>query len=119
MPSRLRRGFTLIELILAAFVFAVGVLALEAMAMSSLRRMRRSATLSLASTTARNRLETLAAARCTDAIGGSDTLRSVVSTWTVAAAPVSSLRVLSQAVRYTVDGVERTDSYRTTFACSE
>lgn len=103
---------------MAAFVFAVGVLALEATAAASLRRMRRSAQLTLATSVAKARLEMLAAARCTDMRPGTDTVRSVVSAWTVEPETGAATRVVSQTVSYTLDGAERADSYRAVVQCS-
>src|SRR5688500_8570848 len=113
-----RPGFTLVELIFAAFIFAVGVLALEATAAGSLRRMQRSAQLTLAASVARSRLESLAGSRCGALHSGADTVRSVVSQWVVeAAAP--SLRLVTQTVTYRLDGSERQDSYRALVPCSQ
>jgi len=113
-----RPAFTLIEIVIAAFVFAVGVLALQATAASSLLRMRRSADLALAATVARSRLEALAASRCASLESGSDTVRTVVSAWVIEATGWPSLRGVTQSVSYTVDGETRTDSYRAMIACS-
>lgn len=115
---RPRAGFTLIEVVIAAFVFAVGVLALESMAVTALRTMRRSADLNLAASVARARLERLAASRCADLQGGSDTIRSVVSTWTIQPTASAAIRAMAQTVSYTVDGTPRVDSYRSLFPCS-
>jgi len=113
-----RPGFTLIELVIAAFIFAVGVLALEATAASSLRRMRRAADLTLAASVARARLESLAASRCADLQNGTDTTRSVVSNWVVQETAQPGIRAVSQTIAYTLDGVPRMDSYRSTVPCS-
>lgn len=115
---RPRRGFTLLEVVLAAFVFAVGVLALEAAAINALRQMRRSADLTLAADVARARLETLASSRCSAVQSGTDTVRSVVSAWTVAPA-AGPVREVTQVIRYPIDGDHRTWSLRTSFRCSE
>lgn len=114
-----RSGFTLIELVIAAFIFAVGALALEATAVASLRRMRRSADLALAASVARSRLEALAAARCDALAGGTDEVRGVISSWTVEPTSLPSVRAVSQTVAYTLDGRPRTDIYRTMIFCSE
>lgn len=119
MPASLRRGFTLIELVIAAFVFAVGVLALEAMAASSLRRMRRSAQLTLAASVARSRLEKLGAGRCVGLANGSDTVRGIVSSWALEATPNPAIRGVLQTVMYRLDGGERADTYRAMILCSE
>lgn len=118
MRIRHRPGFTLIELVLAAFIFAVGALALEATAVASLRRMRRSADLALAAAVARSRLETLASSRCDLLEGGVDTIGPVVSGWAVEQSGSPLIRVLSQTVTYRVDGATRLDSYRSFVPCA-
>lgn len=115
---RLHSGFTLIEVVIAAFVFAVGVLALEATAVGALRSMRRSSDFALAASVARARLERLAASRCADLSNGADTIRGVVSTWSLDPAASLSIRAVRQTVSYTVDGAVRVDSYRAMFPCS-
>lgn len=118
MRFALRRGFTLIEVLFASFIFGVGVLALEASAAASLQRMRRSADLTLAASVARSRLEVLASSRCTDLTSGSDTVRTVISTWTIEPASFASVRAVSQTISYSVDGAPRTDLYRAVFPCT-
>src|SRR5688572_10531074 len=104
---RSRAGFTLVEVVVAAFVFAVGVLALEATAVGALRGMRRSSDLSLAASVARARLEKLASSRCSDLRNGVDTIRGVVSAWSLEPPPSLSIRAVSQTVSHTVDGKAR------------
>lgn len=119
MRFHLRSGFSLIELVLAAFIFAVGALALEATAASSLRRMRRSAALGLGASVARSRLETLAGSRCIDLRSGTDTVRGVVSSWIVDAPQASFARPVTQVVAYDLDGARREDAYRAMIPCPE
>lgn len=114
-----RAGFTLIELVIAAFIFAVGALALEATAIASLRRMRRSSDVHFATFVARARLEALAAARCGALASGTDKVRGTVSTWTVEPTALLSVRAVSQTVAYTLDGRERKDTYRSMVHCTE
>ena len=115
---RSRCGFTLIEIVIAAFIFAVGVLALEAIAASALALLRRSADLTLAASVARARLEKLAASRCTELQNGTDTTRSIISTWTIETTASPSIRAVSQAVNYRIDGKDRVDTYRSMVPCS-
>lgn len=119
MRSESRSGFTLIEIVIAAFIFALGALALEATAVASLRSIRRSADLAFAASVARSRLESLAAARCDALASGSDESRGVVSTWTVEPTSLPSVRAVSQTVTYTLGGDVRTDRYRAMVRCSE
>jgi prepilin-type N-terminal cleavage/methylation domain-containing protein len=118
MRTSLRPGFTLIELVIAAFIFAVGALALEATAAASLRRMRRSADLALAVAVARSRFERLASSRCDQLQGGVDTIGSVVSVWAVEQSGSPIARAVSQTVTYRLDGASRSDSYRSVVPCS-
>ncbi|MCR4339929.1 MAG: prepilin-type N-terminal cleavage/methylation domain-containing protein [Gemmatimonadaceae bacterium] len=115
---RTRPGFTLIEVVIAAFVFAVGVLALEATAVTALRQLRRAADLSLAASVARTRLETLAASRCAGLTGGVDTIGAVISAWSLEPTASPSIRGVSQTVTYELDGAERADSYHAMVQCS-
>lgn len=119
MRIRHRPGFTLIELVLAAFIFAVGALALEATAAASLRRMRRSADLALAAAVARSRMERLASSSCDLLEGGVDTVGPVVSSWTVEQSGSPRIRAVSQTVTYRVDGATKLDSYRSFVPCAQ
>ena len=106
------------EVVVAAFVFAVGVLALEATAVSALRQMRRAAQLELAASLAKARLEMLASSRCADLRSGSETVRSIESAWAIEPAAAVGARGVSQTLSYMVDGAERADSYRSVVRCS-
>lgn len=119
MQRTQRRGFSLVEVLIAAFIFAVGALALEATAASSLRRMHRSSQLTLAAGIARSRLEYLAASRCADLRSGTDTVRSMVSTWIVEPVAAPTVRAVTQTVSYQLDGAQRQDSYSSAVPCSE
>lgn len=117
MQNKARPGFTLIEIVLAAFIFAVGVLALEATAASALLRMRRSAQLTLAASVARSRLEVLASSRCADLSSGSDTVRTIASAWIVEQSPFPGIAFVTQTVQYALDGSVRADNYVAGFPC--
>lgn len=119
MRATVRPGFTLLELVVASFVFAVGILALEAMAASALQRMRRSAQLTAAASVARSRLEVLGSSRCVDLAAGTDTVGLVISRWTVEETGMPDIRAVAQTVTYTIDGAERADTYRSMVPCSE
>jgi prepilin-type N-terminal cleavage/methylation domain-containing protein len=119
MRLALHTGFTLVELVVAAFIFAVGVLALEAMAASSLRRMHRSAQITLAASVARSRLESLGASWCADLEDGTDTVRSVVSSWMIQETTHPGVRAVSQRITYKLEGEERTDRFTAAIRCSE
>lgn len=114
----MRSGFALIEVVIAAFIFAVGILALEATAVAALRTMRRSASLALAASVARDRLEKLASSGCANLASGADTIPPVISTWTIEPTLSPGIRAVTQTVAYPLDGAPRTDTYRAMFPCS-
>ena len=81
-----RAGFTLVELLVAMMVFAVGMLALAATAASVTRMMGGAKRQTLAATVAQSRLEKLRSSPCASLVSGTETVRGVTNTWTVTTA---------------------------------
>jgi len=84
-PSGSRAGFTLVELLVAMMVFAVGMLALAATAASVTRMMGGAKRQTLAATVAQSRLEKLRSSPCASLTSGTETVRGITNTWTVTA----------------------------------
>ena len=84
-PTGSRAGFTLVELLVAMMVFAVGMLALAATAASVTRMMGGAKRQTLAATVAQSRLEKLRSSPCASLVSGTETVRGVTNTWTVTA----------------------------------
>jgi prepilin-type N-terminal cleavage/methylation domain-containing protein len=115
MLTRRRGGYTLIELVVALFLFAVGGLAMVATSAVIGRELSANATRERAARSAATRLEILAA-ECRTATGGRETLGGIESEWSVAF-PDSSRVSLVDAVTYPTRSGNRTDLYGVTLPC--
>jgi len=110
-----RAGFTIVELIVAMVVFAVGVLGLAATAASVTQLMGGATRQTIAANIAQSRLEKLRASPCATLTSGADTTRGVVSTWTVQA--VTRGVNITETVIFPTKGGNRTRTYKTTLSC--
>ena len=109
------RGFTLIELVLAVFVFAIGALGLAATTAMITRSLALAGIREHAARVATGRIETLRGLSCTSVHGGSESLQGIVSSWSVT--PAGPRAGVVETVTYRVSGVPRTDSYSAVLRC--
>ena len=79
-----RRGFTIVEVVIAIVIFSLGILGLVGTAASVTRMVARSQQQNKAATLSANRLEILRATRCASMAGGSATDGRYSIAWTVA-----------------------------------
>lgn len=84
-PTGSRAGFTLVELLVAMMVFAVGMLGLAATAGSVTRMMGGAKRQTLAATVAQSRLEKIRSSPCASLVSGNETVRGITNTWTITA----------------------------------
>ena len=110
-----RAGFTIVELLVAMMVFAIGILGLAATAASVTRLMGGATRQTIAANIAQSRLEKLRASPCGTLTNGADTTRGVVSTWTVQ--PVTRGVNVTETVIFPVPNGSRTRTYKTTLPC--
>ena len=115
MHQRAAAGFTLVELLVAMMVFAIGVLGLAATAASVTRLMGGATRQTIAANIAQSRLEKLRASPCGTLTNGADTTRGVVSAWTVQ--PVTRGVNVTETVIFPTQGGNRTRTYKTTLPC--
>ena len=115
-PSAKRAGFTLVELLVAMMVFAVGMLGLAATAGSVTRMMGGAKRQTLAATVAQSRLEKLRSSPCATLTSGSETVRGITNTWTVTAVARGVNVKDSVAFRSSRNGT-RSKVYKTSFSC--
>jgi type IV pilus modification protein PilV len=113
--AKSRAGFTLVELIVAMMVFAIGVLGLAATAASVTRLMGGASRQTIAANIAQSRLEKLRASPCGTLANGADTVRGVVSAWTVQT--VTRGVNITETVIFPTQGGNRTRTYKTTLPC--
>ena len=111
-----RAGFTLVELLVAMMVFAVGMLGLAATAGSVTKMMGGAKRQTIAATVAQSRLEKLRSSPCASIVSGSDTVRGIASTWRVTA--VSRGVNISETVTWhAARNLTRSKVYQTTLSC--
>lgn len=113
-----RRGFTLVEVIIAIMVLAIGILGLASTASYVSMQMGGGRSQTIAANMASKVLDSLSAARCPSIVGGSQTRRGVTVTWTVA----DSLRTrwVDETVQYTPRrGPVKTVRYSTVIQCPD
>jgi Tfp pilus assembly protein PilV len=117
MPTRLRTGFTLSEIIVAFFLFTVGGLALAATSAVIGLELTANATRERAGRIAASRLEILGA-ECRSARAGSEIVGRIESEWSVDF-PDSSHVSLLESVSFPTRRGSRTDVYRVTLPCPQ
>lgn len=117
--ARPRRGSTLVEMLVAMMIISVGILGLSSGAMLVTRLMGGGARQALVANTVQAHLEKLRASSCASLTGGQDTVRGVITRWTV----TSVTRGVDVAVtaQYALAGGRagtlHTQSYKTIFPC--
>ena len=115
MPLSLRIGYTLIEIVVAFFLFAVGGLALVATSAVIGLELPANATREQAGRIAASRLEILGT-ECQRARAGSEKIGRIESAWSVGF-PDSSHVSLVESVTFPTRRGSRTDLYRVTLPC--
>lgn len=106
--SRSRPGFTLVELIIAITVLAVGLLALTAAGAAIVKLERRGDALSRNADAAETRLEVLRVDACA-AASGSSTVGQTSERWTVVSLSAATLQIVDSV---SVAGAGGRDSHR-------
>ena len=111
-----RRGFTLVELLVAVLLIDVAVLAMVSATTLLVRRQTGLRTRVVASQLAANRLQHLLAAPCASATGSATPERGVTEHWSATLLP-SSMRDLRDSVVFAIDGAERSVVLRSRSRC--
>lgn len=115
MPTSLRIGYTLIEIVVALFLFTAGGLALVATSAVIGLELTANATRERAGRIAASRLEHLGAG-CRNASAGRETIGRIESEWSVGFPDSSHVSVL-ESVTFPTRRGSRTDLYRVVLPC--
>jgi Tfp pilus assembly protein PilV len=115
MRTSTQIGYTLIEIVVALFLFAVGGLALVATSAVVGRELNASASRERAGRIAASKLEMLRAA-CHSASGGREEFGSIDSEWSVGSPDSSGVRLV-ESITYPTKRGTRTEVYRVTAPC--
>jgi len=114
---RARRGFTLIELVVAIIIMTVGVLALATGSAGVAKQMRAGNQAALAAIVAQARLENIRSLGCTSLANGNATTRGMTEKWAITWLSSRS-RVVTESVTYVPRAkVSRTLAMRSVVPC--
>jgi prepilin-type N-terminal cleavage/methylation domain-containing protein len=113
--GRARRGFTIIELVVAMVILTMGLLAMAANSAVIGRQVRTSHKMTQASNLAQARFETLRSAQCTTLTGGNQTVGEIVEIWT----RTNGTRVVevTDTVKFNTPNGQQVYAYRTSIPC--
>lgn len=115
-----RRGVTVIELIVALAIVSIGVFGLAGGATLVTRLMGGGTVQARAATIANAHMEQFRAKSCASLSNGTDTVRSVISTWTVSSISVSGSQrgaTVNLTVQYPTTKGMRSQAYATVLPC--
>jgi prepilin-type N-terminal cleavage/methylation domain-containing protein len=110
-----RKGFTLVELMIAIIILTTGILALAGTAGAITRMLSGGGRLGGSAVTAEGRFELLRATPCASLASGSAVEGPYTVAWTVTTS--GYLRTIGLTVSYATGRGTRTDSYQTTISC--
>jgi len=117
---RARCGVTMVELLVALAIVSVGVFGLAGGATLVTRLMGGGTVQSRAATIANAHVEQFRAQSCASLSSGTDTLRSVITSWTVTSVSVSGTQrgaSISMTVQYPTTKGMRSQVYSTVLPC--
>jgi prepilin-type N-terminal cleavage/methylation domain-containing protein len=117
---RVRRGVTMIELVVALMIVSVGLLGLTSAAAMLSRLMGGGSMQTRVAASANSRLETLRSMSCANVTSGGDTVRRVISRWTTQNVMSGAARrgvSVTLTVTYPTARGTRTQAFRTVLPC--
>jgi prepilin-type N-terminal cleavage/methylation domain-containing protein len=117
-----KRGFTIVEVLVAIIVLTVGLLGLVTTAALVTRMIGRGQRASVAAAFAGQRMERLRVTGCTNQAGGADTLMRgsawiAINTWTFTNVATSTWRILLLNQYKTQQGKTKTETMETSISC--
>lgn len=112
-----REAFTLVEVVVACVVFAIGVLALQAAAVVVLRQSQDARSQARSAEIAAARFEAFAHTTCAETTAGSETVSNVWSKWQTTALTGVEAGLSSQTTRFGRTQAPRSDSYLGAYRC--
>ena len=114
--SRARAGFTLVEMMVAVVILAVGLLGLASTTAVVTRQVGGGANQAVAAQTIANRLEKLRSLGCSKIVNDSETSRGVYEHW-VPGDKQNRVLFVVDTVKYSVAGSKKTQTYTITVPC--
>ena len=111
-----RRGFTIIEMLVAMMIFSVGVLAMASTTARVITMLASGQARTVAAGVAVNRFERLRAVPCSAHHSDSATTRGIKEAWTVVA--LSKSDDVTVVLRFAADHGTKSQVYRTFLSCN-
>jgi prepilin-type N-terminal cleavage/methylation domain-containing protein len=111
-----RRGFSLVEVMIAIVILTAGILALAATSGAVVRLTSQGGRMGGSSLVAEGRFELLRATACASLASGSTVEAPYTVVWTVVTS--GNLRTIGLTVSYPTGRRTRSDSYSTTISCA-
>jgi prepilin-type N-terminal cleavage/methylation domain-containing protein len=112
-----RRGFTIVELVVAIVILSIGMLGLASTAAVVTRQIGGGAQQTIAASLAESRFEALRARSCVGLVGGTAATRGITEVWTVATSTAARARVVTDTVKWSVRGRLKRASYTSMIPC--
>ena len=117
-----RRGFTLVEVMVAIVILSIGILGLAATAGVVVRQMTGAVHQSVASTIAYSRMERIRAGNCVamkDSSGPAAGVvtRNVTEFWKITGTPGSHMLLVSDSIVYMVRGQKKWQKFNSEYPC--
>lgn len=116
-PARGRRGFSLVELIVAMVLLVIGVMGLVAVSGYAIRLSTATDRSTVATIVAQSRMERLRALSCANITGGTATTRGISESWTVSAIGTNSRQVTGTFTYTSRSGATQQLTQATTILC--
>lgn len=115
--GRNRRGFTLVELVVAIMVISIGIIGLASTAGAVTRQMGGGRRMVIAASVARARFERMAAQNCATVASGSASMRGITESWTATQGTLSVM--VQNTVTYTTTRGNRSQTFTTRIPCRQ
>jgi type IV pilus modification protein PilV len=115
-----RDGFTLVEVMVAIVILAVGILGLAATASVVTKQMTGAVHQSVAANVAYSRMEHIRSSDCMvmkDSTSGSAVTRNVSERWAIAIAPTKQALLVYDTITYKMRGTNRIQVFHSEFPC--
>ena len=116
-PASRRSGLTLVEMMVAVVMLAVGLLGLVGTAAVVTRQIGGGTRQGLAAQVVANRLERLRSMNCPQITSDSQTTRGIYERWVRATTPVNRVLYVVDTVKYSVAGSQKIQTYTFTVPC--
>ncbi|HWE44261.1 MAG TPA: prepilin-type N-terminal cleavage/methylation domain-containing protein [Gemmatimonadaceae bacterium] len=121
-PPAARRGFTIVEVMVAIVILSIGILALAATAGVVVRQMTGAVHQSVASTIAYSRMERIRSGNCVamkDSSGPAAGVktRNVTEFWRIKGTPGSHMLLVTDSIVFIVRGKQKFQKYITEYPC--